>query len=206
MKDPIKFTDIESQVITIFFGVILITMTIFLNSTAGLLWASIFAVVGMLGICLRAWRRSVSASKTANTTIKTEIPAESFKDLDYGQLKIQSQRWVDRHHETKIEKVILYRQASLFQKYLKGNVPSKYFVVFETPENTNTDELESDTEHYQTVKKVYRGLMCADFNEVYKNPPPGENFKYEWNFFVKKPSEVLPSDVMIDEPFWILYP
>jgi len=199
MKDPIKFTDIESQWITIFFGIILITMTFFLNSTAGLLWASIFAVVGVLGICLRAWRRSVSASKN-------DIQIESFKDLDYGQLKVQSQRWVDRYHGAKIEEVILYRQASLFQKHFKGSIPSKYFVVFETPENANTDELELDTEYYQTVKDGYKGLMCADFNEVYKIPPIEENFKNEWNFFVKKPAKEMPIDVMANEPFWVLYP
>ena len=65
MKDPIKFTDIESQWVTIFLGIILAAMTIFLNSTFGLLWASIFATVGIVGIYLRAWRRSVSASKAA---------------------------------------------------------------------------------------------------------------------------------------------
>ena len=63
MKDTIKFTDIESQWVTIFFGIILIIMTIFLNSTAGLLWASIFAAIGVLSIYLRAWRRSVNALK-----------------------------------------------------------------------------------------------------------------------------------------------
>ena len=63
MKDPIKFTDIESQGITIFLGILLIIMTILLNNTLGLLCASIFAVIGILGICLRAWRRSKNALK-----------------------------------------------------------------------------------------------------------------------------------------------
>lgn len=62
MKDPIKFTDIESQSLTILSGIILIVMTIFLNNIAGPLWASIFAMIGIVGIILRAWRRSVKAS------------------------------------------------------------------------------------------------------------------------------------------------
>jgi Fe2+ transport system protein FeoA len=73
MKDPIKFTDIESQGITIFFGIILIAMTIWLNSVAGLLWASIFATMGIFGIFLRGWRRSVNAS-TNNSKTNKAVP------------------------------------------------------------------------------------------------------------------------------------
>ena len=73
MKDPIKFTDIESQWVTIFLGIILAAMTIFLNSTVGLLWASIFAAVGIVGIYLRAWRRSESASKAAMNDLSSWI-------------------------------------------------------------------------------------------------------------------------------------
>jgi len=85
-------------------------------------------------------------------------------------------------------------------------VPSKYFVVFEVPANINTDELESDTEYFETVPQGFKGLMCADFGEVYQNQPPPDGFKDEWTFFVKKPSKELPADVMVNEPFWVLYP
>lgn len=146
-------------------------------------------------------------SNTEETDIASGIEtSESFKNLDFSFLKLQANRWVDRHPEAKIEKIVLYRYASSLQKHLKGNVPSKYFVVFEAPENANTNELELDTEYYQTVKDGYKGLMCSDFNEVYKDPPTDKNFKNEWIFFVKKPSDVLSSSVMVDEPFWVLRP
>lgn len=87
MKDPIKFTDIESQGITIFAGIILIAMTIWLNSAFGPLWASIFAMVGISGIVLRAWRRSASApienSKTDKEIYSNEnIGKEEIAILD----------------------------------------------------------------------------------------------------------------------------
>lgn len=137
---------------------------------------------------------------------RNKIPGESFKNLDMSFLKLQAKRWVDRHSEAKIERVVLYRQASLFQKHLNGNVPSKYFVAFEVSANSNTDELESDTEYYETVPQGFKGLMGADFVEVYQNQPPPNDFKNEWTFFVKKPSNELPADVMVNEPFWVLYP
>lgn len=61
MKDPIKFTVVESKGITLFIGIILIAITIWLNSAAGPLWATIFAVVGIFGIIFRARRRRVKA-------------------------------------------------------------------------------------------------------------------------------------------------
>ena len=75
MKDPIKFTDVESQGVTIFSGIVLIAITIWLNSAAGLLCASIFAAVGIFGIVLRAWRRSVGAS-TNNSKTDKEVPGK----------------------------------------------------------------------------------------------------------------------------------
>ena len=82
MKDPIKFTDLESQGITIFYGVILIAMTIYLNSTFGLLWASIFAAIGLMGIYLRAWRRSVSVSPTVIIDPISDYVTEIYSYLD----------------------------------------------------------------------------------------------------------------------------
>lgn len=85
MKDPIKFTDIESQGITIFFGIILIAMTIFLNNIAGPLWASIFAMIGIVGIILRAWRRSVRTSIGNSSEELLEIDRILKKLQDFWQ-------------------------------------------------------------------------------------------------------------------------
>jgi len=89
VKDPIKFTDIESQGVTIFLGIILIAMTIFLNNMFGLLCASIFAIIGLIGIYLRAWRRSVSVSPTDVTEIY------SYLDVLYNNVGLFVKQYYD---------------------------------------------------------------------------------------------------------------
>ena len=86
MKDPIKFTDIESQSLTILSGIILIAMTIFLNNIAGPLWASIFAMIGIIGIILRAWRRSVKTSIGNSSEELLEIDRILKKLQDFWQV------------------------------------------------------------------------------------------------------------------------
>ena len=95
MKDPIKFTDIESQGLTILAGIILIAMTIWLNNVAGPLWASIFAIIGIVGIFLRAWRRSVNTS--TNTVLSEQI---SSKPIDIDDFDIIENPGVAIHKKT----------------------------------------------------------------------------------------------------------
>ena len=118
MKDPIKFTDIESQGITIFLGIILIVMTILLNSMFGLFWALLFAIVGILGIVLRARKRSVNVSRN---------DGDYFPRLNLNILKEFAKRVVNKYPSLPILKITLYRYHS---KHF-SNVTEKYTMVFE---------------------------------------------------------------------------
>jgi len=128
-----------------------------------------------------------------------------FKDLDVNELKVQAKRWAEKYPEASIKKIILYRYSSNYQVELSDIVPTKYLVVFEVPENSNPDCLETATEYYQTASKEYLAFIGSDFDRVYQDSIAGRNFKKDWMFYVKRPTGEFPLGIKIDEPNIVLY-
>ena len=119
-------------------------MTIFLNSTVGLLWASIFAAVGIFGIYLRAWRRSVSASEndlrptkaTKSNAIKSLLEDTDFLYTETGlfikccytnSVKTGGSKSFDLHKQFKKYKKVLKGQAL----HLPQEIELKMFRLFD---------------------------------------------------------------------------
>ncbi len=178
-------------------------------------WLLILAVIIIIAAVEYAIQSKLQLARSTakpSTEAQKKLEDNSFKGLDAASLRTQAKRWVKSYSKAGIQRIVLYRYASRYQESLGENIPSKYFVVFETltgsmpKELESAEKLKSATEYYQTVKKRYLGLMSDDFKEVYKTPPSGDSFKDEWTFFVKKPSDELAIGVITDEPSWVLYP
>jgi len=123
-------------------------------------------------------------------------PLNYFPELNLQNLKLRTEkRWIKKYPEAKIQRVVLYRYSSMYQKYADGSIPTtKYGIVFEVPfdNDPNSPEetykgLERDTEYYVAGPRTepYRKLITPDFTGVYKNPPREVN-RWEWNFFVRR--------------------
>ena len=147
-----------------------------------------------------------------------------FQNLKYFSLLRYVKIWRKEFKDVPIKSIILYKFYSKHRKEFEqhenfGELKTNYTVIFELDCSEEDFEIEtihnsnipcrkfiSDAEHYWTLRNhpKHVAFMDSSFHEVYKEPPPIDDFRDEWDFVPIKCGEK-PSNVLIKRK-WILYP
>jgi hypothetical protein len=137
-----------------------------------------------------------------------ENSSEHFPELRLSELERYAQRWAKRYQG--IRRVCLYNYVPhhfAVYKELFSQWVVRYGLVFELCPDIDPgalEELERVTEQRETIHCGYPALFDNRFFAVYIDKPDDDYVKH-WIMHVRKAVEEMPSGVVTDEMFWVLY-
>lgn len=138
---------------------------------------------------------------------------EDFPEFRIDKLELYARRWVDKYRKVPIERIVLYRYNPRHQEHYEfvesKRIPIKYAVALEVSGDVDPTEYTrfvANTEYCRTVHEHprFRAFIDAGFSIVYKQPQEN-NFEDEWILIPVKAGEGVPVNIMIEEPYCVLF-